>query len=127
DKNLELIEVKKLLVMPDCAIRGEKLPHLTGQLVARDGDSLHSEDLGSGALSQHPELQFDIAQSLSTRHLMDLADVANRILRPGPGPIGDSSFVVRVQPVSTVHLETVNNSAWRQIDLDDPIAVRRFR
>lgn len=48
DKNLELIEVKKLLVMPDCAIRREKLPHLSGQLIARDGHSLHCEDLGFG-------------------------------------------------------------------------------
>ncbi len=54
DKNLELIEVQELLVMPDCAIGGEKLPRFSGQLIARDGHSLHSGDLGLGALSYHP-------------------------------------------------------------------------
>jgi hypothetical protein len=47
-ENLELIEVKELFVIPNGAVGGEHPPHFSRQFIARDGHSLHSEDLGFG-------------------------------------------------------------------------------
>jgi hypothetical protein len=45
----------------------------------------------------------------------------------GPPAIGNSSFVVRVKPVCTIHIKAVDRTAWRQIYLDTPIVFERFR
>ena len=61
DKNLELIEVKELFVMPDGAVGGSICHTSAGNSSRGNRYSLHSETSGLGAVgSKRPRVQFDI-------------------------------------------------------------------